>query len=479
MNTQNRLWRPAQGQIKTTIAILIPLIILLIPLEWIPIEGLTRIEQRVIAIFFAAALFWVLEPVPVHATSILVIFLELILISNTALFPLREGSPEELGTLLDYKDIMATLASPIILLFLGGFFLAIAATKYGLDIQLAAWLLKPFGTRPAVVMLGLMGITALFSMFMSNTAATAMMLSILSPILRKIDLQDKGRAALVLSIPFAANIGGIGTPIGTPPNAIGLNYIDLSFGQWMVFAVPYVIVLLFAVWLILRRLFPFSTREIHLNMDTRKRVHFKAKTVYFTFGVTVLLWLTDVLHGLNSYTVAVVPVAVFLVLNIITKEDLKQISWEVLWLVSGGIALGLAIEQSGLAARLVQSIDFSGFPAMLLLLLVGILAAVMATFMSHTATANLILPLVAALGVSLPSLESQGGSAALVLMTTIACSLGMALPISTPPNALAHATGEVKVPQMTRAGLLVGIVGLLLFFLMTAGLNQIGFFNAM
>lgn len=476
MDFKKRLRQPSSKQLKAAVAILVPLFILLIPLDWIPIAGLTVVEQRVIAIFFAAALLWVLEPIPIYATSILVIFLELLLISDTALLPFREGPPGSFGELMHYKDIMATLASPIILLFLGGFFLAIAATKYGLDVQLAAVLLRPFGANPSTVMLGLMSITALFSMFMSNTAATAMMLSILSPILREVDRQDRGRAALVLAIPFAANLGGLGTPIGSPPNAIGLNYIDLSFGQWMMFAVPFVAVILLVSWLVLRRLFPFEMKEIRLKVPGKPRSNFKTRAVYITFGATILLWLTDVLHGINSYTIALVPVAVFLVLNIINKEDLKQISWEVLWLVSGGIALGLAMERTGLAEHLVHAIDFSGLTPAFMVLLVGVVALVMANFMSHTATANLLLPIVSALGVSLPRLAEWGGSGAIVLMTTFACSLGMSLPISTPPNALAHATGEVKVPDMTKAGVLIGGIGLVLFFLMLLGMNQFGFF---
>lgn len=461
--------------LKAALVFLIPIGVLLLPIQAIPIPGLTLIEQRVIALFLAAALLWVLEPIPIYATSILVILLELLFISDTALLPLRGA---ETGALLPYKDIMATLASPIILLFLGGFFLAIAATKYGLDIQLAAWLLRPFGSRPETVMLGLMGITALFSMFMSNTAATAMMLAILSPILRGVDRQDKGRIALVLAIPFAANIGGLGTPIGSPPNAIGLNYIQLSFGGWMAFAVPFVLGILLLSWFMLKRMYPFSVQEIRLQVGRKVHTNYKTRLVYSTFGVTILLWLTDFLHGLNSYTVALIPVAVFLVTGIINKEDLKEVSWDVLWLVSGGIALGLAVERSGLAAHLVQALDFSSLSPIALLLLTGLLALVMANFMSHTATANLLLPVVAALAGSLPRLSAEwGGSGAVVLMTTFACSLGMSMPISTPPNALAHATGEVEVRDMIRAGALVGLMGWLLFFLLLVGLNQLGFFN--
>jgi sodium-dependent dicarboxylate transporter 2/3/5 len=214
----------AQHRIKLWIGLVLSLLVLLLPVSAFPLENLSVIEQRVIAIFVFAALFWILEPIPIYATSILIIVLELVLISDSG-FVAFQGEGVVQTELLSHKEIMATMASPIILLFLGGFFLALAATKYRLDVNLARVLLRPFGDQPRWVMLGLMVITALFSMFMSNTATTAMMLSILVPVLKAFPKHDRGRTGLALSIPVAANLGGIGTPIGTPPNAIALKYL--------------------------------------------------------------------------------------------------------------------------------------------------------------------------------------------------------------------------------------------------------------
>ncbi len=256
--------------IKLIISILIPLIILFIPASAFGIEGFTVIEKRVVAIFAMAALFWILEPIPIYATSVLIIVLELVMISNKG-FVLFMNPPAsgQLGVPLGYDDILATFASPIILLFMGGFFLAIAASKYKLNTNLSKIMLKPFGTKPAFVILGLMIITAVFSMFMSNTATTAMMLSIIAPILALYGEDDKGRTALALSIPVAANIGGIGTPIGTPPNAIALKYLSganaISFGEWMTFGVPFVIILLALGWLLLTFIYPSNLQKIEIN----------------------------------------------------------------------------------------------------------------------------------------------------------------------------------------------------------------------
>ncbi len=469
-------------RIISSLAALVPLLILAIPRDWIPLDGLTVVQQRVMALFVLAALFWVLEPIPIYATSILVIVLELVLISDQALVWLRPAAERPgMGAPISYRDIMGTFASPIILLFLGGFFLAMAATKYRLDQNLARILLRPFGKEPRWVMLGLMIITAVFSMFMSNTATTAMMLSILAPVLASFDAGDGGRVAFALSIPVAANIGGIGTPIGTPPNAIALKYLTgdlaIGFGEWMTFGIPFVVVMLFFAWVLIGRLFPIQTAEIKLSIRGKFLKNLRARVVYVTFSATILLWLTDFLHGMNAYVVAMIPVAVFLSTGIITKEDLKRLSWDVLWLVAGGIALGLALEQSGLASLLVAAIPFDQFSGFVVLVAGGLLAVVMANFMSNTATANLLLPIVAALGASMGNLASLGGAGGLILGVTLASSLGMALPISTPPNALAHATGEITTAQLSRTGLIVGAFGFLLVLGFILMLKQIHFFQ--
>ena len=467
--------------VRFVASLLIPCLILFMPLDWLPLEGITLIEKRVVAIFFFAALFWILEPIPVYATSLLIIFLELFFLSDKGLTWLVNSEDPIMGTVIPYADIIYTFASPIIILFLGGFFLAMAATKYRLDQNLARVLLAPFGSNPRYVMLGLMMITAVFSMFMSNTATTAMMLSILTPVLAVFDVDDKGKIAFALSIPVAANVGGIGTPIGTPPNAVALKYLVgdeyISFGEWMMFATPYVIVLLLIGWFLLLMLYPVKTQKIQLEIKGRFQKGRNANIVYATFVITILLWLTDFIHGMNAYVVAMFPVALFSATGIINKNDLKGISWDVLWLVSGGIALGLALEKSGLAARVISSIPFDSLSPLLIAFLVSILAAVMANFMSNTATANLLLPLVAALGTSIASLEEIGGSQMIILITTIACSMGMALPISTPPNALAFGTGIFETKDMTRQGVILAIIGLALSYALMFILHQTGYFS--
>lgn len=464
--------------LKYFLPIILPLIILFLPANSFAIDGLTQVEQRVIAIFVMAALCWVLEPIPIYATSVLIIVFELLLISDNGLWFATNGNPETQGQLLSQNTIMATFASPIIMLFLGGFFLAMAATKYRLDVNLARVLLHPFGERPKYVMLGIMLITAVFSMFMSNTATTAMMLSILTPVLALFPKEDLAKVAFALSVPVAANIGGIATPIGTPPNAIALKYLvdeySVSFAQWMAVGVPFVVIMLLIAWLLLNYLFPAASKTIKLDIEGKFLKTPKAILVYATFLTTILLWLLGGIHGMSSYVVAMIPVAIFSTFRIITKDDLKNISWDVLWLVSGGIALGVALDKSGLAADAVAAIPFNTFHPLLLIVGASFLCLLMANLMSNTATANLLLPLIAALGTSMPSLLPYGGQVVLILAVTFSASLGMSLPVSTPPNALAYASGEIKSTQMLKVGVLIGSIGLLVTFAMLFLLNHLG-----
>ena len=173
-----------QRMIKLIFAIVTSLVLWLLPADSFGIDGLTVIEQRTIAIFAFATLMWVLEAIPAWCTSVVVVVLLMFTTSDSSLWFFREGIPaEELGKLTSYKSIMACFADPIIMLFIGGFILAIAATKTGLDSMLARVMLKPFGTQSRFVLLGFLVVTGVFSMFLSNTATAAMMLTFLAPVL--------------------------------------------------------------------------------------------------------------------------------------------------------------------------------------------------------------------------------------------------------------------------------------------------------
>ncbi|WP_036798775.1 SLC13 family permease [Photobacterium marinum] len=455
---------------KLLIAFGIPLGILMLPIDIIPIEGLTLIQHRLLAIFALAALLWVLEPVPVFATSILIIALELIMISDKGLHLFRSPpSGHDLGEMLKYTDIFGAFSSPIIILFMGGFALAIAASKYELDNNLARVLLKPFGTQPRFIMLGLMLITAVFSMFMSNTATTVMMLALLAPIVASVPKGDTGIKALVLCIPIAANTGGIATPIGTPPNAIALQYLtgehSISFLGWMVFGLPFVVLQLAFAWWLLQKLFPSTQDQMHLKLDGSFQTGWQAMVVYVTFALTIILWMTTALHGMNTYVVSIIPLAVFTLTGIMGKEELKLINWDVLWLVAGGIAIGLGLDKTGLAAALAHAIDYNSLSPIAVVLTLSLICWLMANFMSNTATANLLMPIAAAVAASMESLASLGGLQGVLIVVAFSASLGMILPVSTPPNSLAYSTGLIESKDMAKAGVIIGIMGLIVLYI--------------
>lgn len=388
---------------------------------------------------------------------------------------------EPMGTPINYKDIMASFADPIIMLFLGGFVLAIAAGKIGLDGHLAHILLKPFGTNPKIVLLGFLVVTGFFSMFMSNTATAAMMLAIMTPVLNSMRNPDgsfdKGCIGLAMAIPVGANIGGMGTPIGTPPNAIALKYLNdpdglnlgIGFGQWMVAMIPVVILICLFAWFVLIKMFPFHTSTVKLviNHETFQKANKTQRIIICaTFAVTVALWATDKLTGINSNVVALIPFAVFAITGIFTKDDLKLISWDVLWLVAGGFALGVGLDKSGLATDMINAIPFGSWSPIVVLVGAGLLCYLMSTFMSHTATSALLMPIMFAVGSGMDArLGVFGGITSLLLCVGLSASLAMALPISTPPNALAYSCGIVSQKQMASVGILVGIFGLIVCYI--------------
>ncbi|MBQ5909658.1 MAG: anion permease [Bacteroidaceae bacterium] len=272
-------------------SLVVTLVLWNMPIEKFGIPELTVVQQRTIALFAFATLMWLLEVVPSWCTSVAIISTCIFTMSNDAFFTFTEGiAPEKLGTLLSSKEVMATFADPVIMLFLGGFMLAIAATKTGLDVRLARILLKPFGKKSENVMLGFLMITGFFSMFVSNTATAAMMLAFLTPVLKALPDSGKGRIALALAIPIGANIGGMGTPIGTPPNAIAMGYLNIDFNEWMMFMVPFVFVILFLCWLLLRFMFPFKQKEIDLKIEGETQTGLQPWIVNITFLATIILW---------------------------------------------------------------------------------------------------------------------------------------------------------------------------------------------
>lgn len=466
---------------KALIVAIVTLFLWNVPSSFFGIEGLTVIQQRIIAIFAFATLMWIMEVVSSWATSLGIIVLMLLFTSDSGINFMMTG--DNMGEKLSYVKIMASFADPTIMLFIGGFVLAIAAAKTGLDAQLARALLKPFGTKSENVLLGFILITGLFSMFVSNTATAAMMLAFLTPVFKQLPPEGKGKIALALSIPVAANLGGLGTPIGTPPNNIALKYLNdpaglnlgLGFGQWMVFMVPLVAVLLLISWILIKNIYPFTQKRIELEIEGTMKKGKNTWIVIVTFILTVLLWMTDKLTGINSNTVALIPVVVFAMTGVLTKYDLEEINWSVLWMVAGGFALGYGLNGSGLAENAVKSIPFGDFSPVVILIISGLICYLLSNFISNSATAALLMPILAVVCTAMgDKLGAIGGTSTVLIGVAIAASSAMILPVSTPPNALAFSTNLVQQKDMVKIGIIVGVISMIIGYTMMYFVGKFG-----
>jgi len=418
---------------------------------------LPRETALMAGIFGAAALLWATEALPLFATGLLIIGLEIILLANPGEWA---GLGFASSPAPSYEVFLAPLADPIIVLFLGGFIMARAAVKENVDRALARLILGSFGTQPRHVMMGLMLITALFSMWMSNTAATAMMITLVMPMIATVDTSDPLRVGLVLAVPFAANIGGMSTPISSPPNAVAIGFLNsagcsISFLEWMLVAVPLAAGLLLLSWGVLYWMYP--PRQDRVDMPTSNReLGLRGLFVLGVMGITIALWCTDSLHGLPTAVVALLPVVAFTTTGVLTQADFDSLEWNILFLIAGGIALGVGMQQTGLDEVLIGVVPGHG-PFVVAAL--ALATVVVSTLMSNTAAANLLVPV----GVALATGSAGALSAVQVAVSiALAASVSMALPVSTPPNAIAYASGVCDTNDFVRAGLLIGGVAVLL-----------------
>lgn len=403
------------------------------------VPGLTTAQNYTLAIFVLAAALWITEPIPLYVTSLLILFLAGVILPRC-----MEG--------VNFESFTSSFFSPVLLLFMGGFAIATLITAYRLDDRIAKKIVRNTSGKPLFFLISVTCSTAFMSMWMSNTAATALMLAVPLPILRKLNADDKFKKALVLCVPFGASIGGIGTPVGTPPNAIALSQlknigIELSFGKWMLASLPVMILSLAFTIFILYKLFPPNTKtlpEIDLTIEklTKKQM--------VTIGVvllTVILWLTEPIHGLSSSQVALLPVIFVFGSGMLKRDHFQQLGWNVLVLIAGGTVLGFAINKTGLDVWIIGKIGLQSVSPILALLIAVFFTGLLSNFMSHTSTAAIVIPIILGL--------SSGNHSLGAISVALAASSAMMLPVSTPPNAIAYESGMIKIKDMMKAGTVI------------------------
>ena len=404
--------------------------------------------RRMAFIFILAALFWAFEIIPLFATSLLVVLLESVLLT----VGIQEKVP--------YTSFLVPLSNPVIVLFLGGFVLARAFQKYKIDHWLVADTLRFFGSKPYFVLLGFMVVTAFLGMWISNTATTALMLPMIYPLLRHLDAKDNFKKALVLAVPFAARIGGITTPVGTPTNAIAIGLlaesgISIHFLSWTLITLPLAVILLFSTSVILYRLFPPEKKELVYSIEKVGSLDLKAKLVVVVASLTALLWLSAAWLHIPEAVTALLSISLLTGLKLIDADDLKKIDWDILLLMWGGLALGEGMEKSGLATW-VTGLPILPHLEWQIYLMVCLISVFLSTFISNTATVNLLVPIALSMPVGDPAL--------LAVIVALAASFDVALPTATPPMAMAYGTREISIKDMLKAGIIFAVLanGLLL-----------------
>ena len=411
----------------------------------LPISGQAH---AILAITVLSGALWFSEAMPLHVTALL---------STLLLIVLASVSP---------GAAFAPYFNPTIVLFFGGFMLARAMQKHGLDRQLATRFISRFGSGPRGFLLGAMIITAFLSMWVSNTAAAAMMLPIalfaVSGSRLRPGKSNYGRA-VVLGIAFAATIGGIATVVGTPPNGITVaelsaHGISVNFAEWLYYGLPFAAILLPIAWLILTSVYPPEIQEVSVPKESGGWTLEHGK-VLLAASVAVVLWITSFLHGIPDSAVAILAVVLLYLLGLLETADLSKIDWATLLLFGGGLSLGAAMDSSGLFDFMGEALGaaISGYSGYAVFLFVISLTVLMTLSASNTATAALIVPLAASLA------EATGmGIKELAIMAGIATSIDFIVPVGTPPSAVAYSTGYISVGDMARAGILITIAGALL-----------------
>ncbi len=395
--------------------------------------------RRMLSVFVLVAWLWLTEAFPIYIVALSVPFLEVVL------------------GILDQKTALAPFFHPVVALLLGGFMLSSAVSKYGLDRRIARVIVARAGRSPGGILIAVMATTAFLSMWLSNTATTAIMVAIVAPIVASLPEGDRFRKGLLLAIPFSANVGGMGTPVGSTPNPMAISYlldrgIRISFVDWMAIAVPLQVIYLAVIAGVIHPLFRPRVREMEVDIPSSGKLSRQEITVLVIGAITVLLWLTSRVHGVPDSIIALIPAFLLLGSGILGVEDFRGIRWEVLVLIGGGLALGAGMQDSGLSGYIVQKLEVSSFGMVAASLVFFGLTALLTTFMSNTATAALLIPVVGMVG------ARSGLEEILVIGIGVVASLAMALPVSTPPNAIAYGHGGIQVKDMALAGGLITAV---------------------
>jgi sodium-dependent dicarboxylate transporter 2/3/5 len=420
---------------------------------WTSLTGTFPPEQRAVLFLFLLAVgLWITEAVPAFAVGLLIM--------GYLVFAL--GTPLFQEVPWDVSPYLNTWSSPVIWLMLGGFFMAEGLSRTGLDRQLFALAIRPAGTRPNRVLLAVMLTSAVASMFISNTSTTVLMIGAVLPLVRQVGRDEPFAKALMIAIPLAASVGGMGTIIGSAPNAIAAGVAaefgeTINFIEWMMVGAPVALGLVVGAWFFLTRRYPATMKEFSLDLDTMQEPELPGRRdrglVSIISILTVALWMTTPLHGIHVAAISLIPIVGLTMTQVLGAAQVRGLPWDTLMLVAGGLSLGAAVVDTGLAGRLASWLEFLTVFNMDVLVFgaLALVTVILSNFMSNTATVSLVLPVAVAL---VPGRELE-----MCLILGLSASCALLLPVSTPPNAVAFSTGEIQTRDLRPGGFLIGLLG--------------------
>ena len=488
------------GDLITTIALFLGPLLSIIIILFFDMDPERPEVTRTAAVALLMAIWWITEAIPLAITSLLPI----------VLFP-------ALG-IMNGKTVAPIYFNHIIFLFIGGFLVALAMRRWNLHKRIALRILLWFGINPRSILLGFMVATAFLSMWISNTATTMMMVPIvLAIVLNLEDMLGKTKVrkysiGVFLGVAYSASIGGIATLVGTPPNLSFARILticfpnapDISFANWMIFALPISVVLLITVWLFLALFFCPKKGEFNLDVGIFRKqyralgpISFEERVVLTDFVILALLWLlrADIRIGeftipgwsnlfpnpgfLNDGTVAI-AMAIILFLIPSRKEKgsrvmdwnaVAKLPWGIVLLFGGGFALASGFKESGLSLWFGQQLEGAGhLHPILLIAVICVIITFLTELTSNTATAEMLLPILAALAIAV-----RVNPLLLMIPGTLSCSCAFMLPVATPPNAIVFGTERLRISDMARAGFLLNLLGVITITLITYFLGRLVF----
>ena len=477
-------------EVKQKVGLYLGPILALILLVFFDLDPNNPLVTRTAAIAILMAVWWITEAIPIAATALIPV----------VLFPIFG--------VMSGRDVAPQYFNNIIFLFIGGFIIALAMQKWNLHRRLALKIIMLIGVSRKKVILGFMVATAFLSMWISNTATAMMMLPIALAVIAKLDENfgakkvRKFSIGLLIGVAYAASIGGIGTLIGTPPNLAFIRIFqiyfpeapDISFANWLMFGLPFVIVFLLIAWQFITLIFVRGEANLRADVEIFRseysrlgKIKFEEKVVLIAFALVALLWIfrKDLDFGsltipgwsglfpeslfIDDGTVAVTIAMLFFLIparsdgkgRLMDWHTAVKLPWGIVILFGGGFALAAGFEHSGLSNWLGgQLTGFSHFPPLLIIVVVCLMMTFLTELTSNTATTQMILPILASLAVAI-----KINPLMLMIPATLSASCAFMLPVATPPNAIIFGSGRITVNQLAKTGVLLNLIGVIIITL--------------